>query len=179
MSKALTQRQIELLHFLRSYHNEKKIMPTTREIQEHFGFASQTAAMGHLKALEGKGLIARTRNAARAIVLVEEIEKRLTSLDEKVAAYRADFELASGEWFPTDLDYSESLEADEGELKETILNNITVFVTFLQQLGLNADEELDKHLARNLNRVKRAKEAAILKGTTVKEEYPNVKGKLS
>lgn len=179
MSKALTQRQIELLHFLRDFKNDNGYMPTTREIQDHFGFASQTAAMGHIRALERKGLIERKSNAARAIVLVEGVEKRMTSLDEKIAAYRADFELASGGWFPADLDYSESLEADESELKETILNNITVFVTFLLQLGLNADEELDKHLARNLDRVKRATEAATLKGTTVKEEYPNVKGKLS
>lgn len=46
-------------------------MPTTREIQEHFGFASQTAAMGHLRALERKGLIVRHPNKARAVVLAE------------------------------------------------------------------------------------------------------------
>jgi len=34
-------------------------MPSTREIQRHFGFASQTAAVNHLKALERKGCLKR------------------------------------------------------------------------------------------------------------------------
>ena len=34
-------------------------MPSTREIQRHFGFASQTAAVNHLKALERKGFLRR------------------------------------------------------------------------------------------------------------------------
>lgn len=51
-------------------------MPTTREIQEHFGFASQTAAMGHLRALERKGLIVRHPNKARAVVLAEFSEQK-------------------------------------------------------------------------------------------------------
>jgi repressor LexA len=45
------------------------LMPSTREIQEHFGFASQTAAMGHLRALERKGVISRLVGKARAVVL--------------------------------------------------------------------------------------------------------------
>ena len=71
MSKDLTKRQQELLSFLKQYLAEHKIMPTTREIQEHFGFASQTAAMGHLKALERKNVIIRHTHKARAVVLTE------------------------------------------------------------------------------------------------------------
>ena len=44
-------------------------MPSTREIQSHFGFASQTAAMSHLRALERKGVIRRLAGKARAVVL--------------------------------------------------------------------------------------------------------------
>lgn len=44
-------------------------MPTTREIQEHFGFASQTAAVDHLKALEKKGFVKKLAGKARALVI--------------------------------------------------------------------------------------------------------------
>ena len=45
MSKELTERQKELLNFLRAESASTGIMPSTREIQAHFGFKSQTAAM--------------------------------------------------------------------------------------------------------------------------------------
>ena len=48
----LTERQQEVLDFLKRYQRETGLIPSTREIQEHFGFASQTAAMSHLRALE-------------------------------------------------------------------------------------------------------------------------------
>lgn len=50
-------------------------MPSTREIQRHFGFASQTAAMSHLRALEKKGVIRRLAGLARAVVFPEELDK--------------------------------------------------------------------------------------------------------
>lgn len=55
----LTARQQEVLDYLQSEHRRTGIMPSTREIQEHFGFASQTAAVSHLRALERKGAILR------------------------------------------------------------------------------------------------------------------------
>jgi len=68
MSKGLTKRQNELLTFLRQVHDKTGLMPSTREIQDHFGFSSQTAAMGHLRALEKKGIITRIPGKARAIM---------------------------------------------------------------------------------------------------------------
>ncbi len=68
----LTKRQQELIDYLKNQHAESGIMPSTREIQEHFGFASQTAAVSHLRALERKGAIKRLPNKARALVLVDE-----------------------------------------------------------------------------------------------------------
>lgn len=50
-------------------------MPSTREIQAHFGFASQTAAMSHLRALEKKEVIVRLPGKARAVVFPEELER--------------------------------------------------------------------------------------------------------
>ncbi|MCC6883962.1 MAG: repressor LexA, partial [Verrucomicrobiales bacterium] len=65
----ITERQQELLQFLESTQRRTGFMPSTREIQEHFGFASQTAAVSHLRALERKGLIRRAPGKARALVL--------------------------------------------------------------------------------------------------------------
>lgn len=48
-------------------------MPSTREIQNHFGFSSQTAAVSHLKALEKKGVIQRLPGKARAVIFPDEV----------------------------------------------------------------------------------------------------------
>ncbi len=45
------------------------LMPSTRELQQHFGFSSQTAAVNHLRALERKGAIKRQAGKARAVRL--------------------------------------------------------------------------------------------------------------
>jgi repressor LexA len=65
----LTSRQQEILDFLKAELNRSGIMPSTREIQEHFRFASQTAAVNHLKALERKGAVQRMAGKARAVAL--------------------------------------------------------------------------------------------------------------
>jgi len=75
MSKELTERQKELLDFLKSEASNTGIMPSTREIQAHFGFKSQTAAMGHLRALEKKGAIQRLPGKARAVIFPESLDR--------------------------------------------------------------------------------------------------------
>ena len=75
MSNALTARQAQVLAFLKSHHQEHGVMPSTREIQGHFGFASQTAAMSHLRALERKGVINRLAGKARAVVFPEDLDR--------------------------------------------------------------------------------------------------------
>lgn len=50
-------------------------MPSTRDIQHAFGFASQTAAMSHLRALERKGVIQRLPGKARAVIFPEELDR--------------------------------------------------------------------------------------------------------
>lgn len=56
---SLTKRQQQILDFVQSRRSEWGRMPSTREIQRFFGFASQTAAVNHLKALERKGYLRR------------------------------------------------------------------------------------------------------------------------
>jgi len=75
MKNELTKRQQEILDYLRDAHHRTGVMPSTREIQHFFGFASQTAAMSHLRALERKGAIMRLPGKARAVVLPEDLER--------------------------------------------------------------------------------------------------------
>lgn len=73
--ESLTGRQTELLEYLKQYQRENGVMPSTREIQRHFGFASQTAAMSHLRALEKKGVIQRHAGKARAVVFPADLDR--------------------------------------------------------------------------------------------------------
>ncbi len=75
MATSLTNRQQELFDYLKDSHRKTGIMPSTREIQHFFGFASQTAAMSHLRALEKKGVIQRLPGKARAVIFPEDLDR--------------------------------------------------------------------------------------------------------
>ena len=64
----LTDRQRGILEFIQSEQREKGITPSTREIQHHFGFASQTSVMQYLATLERKGFLDRHARKARALI---------------------------------------------------------------------------------------------------------------
>lgn len=64
----LTDRQKGILEFIQSEQREKGITPSTREIQHHFGYASQTSVMQYLGALERKGFLNRHARKARALI---------------------------------------------------------------------------------------------------------------
>ncbi|HEX8373514.1 MAG TPA: transcriptional repressor LexA [Chthoniobacterales bacterium] len=63
----LTQRQTEVFDFIREEQTRTGRVPSTREIQTHFGYASQTSVVDILRALEKKGVI--NRDPARKGVL--------------------------------------------------------------------------------------------------------------
>ena len=75
MKPKLTVRQQEILDYLHRKHRETGIMPSTRDIQADFNFASQTAAMSHLRALERKGVIQRAPNTARGVIFPEQLAR--------------------------------------------------------------------------------------------------------
>lgn len=75
MSTGLTSRQQEVLDFIAEARGRSGVPPSTREIQEHFGFASQTAAMNHLRALERKGVLQRQSGKARALMIASEAKR--------------------------------------------------------------------------------------------------------
>ena len=64
----LTDRQKDVLGFIETEQREKGMTPSTREIQQHFGFASQTSVMQYIAALERKGFLDRHARKARALV---------------------------------------------------------------------------------------------------------------
>jgi repressor LexA len=73
--EALTSRQQQILDFIADSQARTGIIPSTREIQQHFGFASQTAAMNHLRALQKKGFVQRPDGRARAAALTVHLER--------------------------------------------------------------------------------------------------------
>lgn len=75
MALNLTSRQAEILEYLKMCSRTTGLIPSTREIQHYFGFASQTAAMSHLRALEKKGVIQRLPGKARAVIFPEELDR--------------------------------------------------------------------------------------------------------
>jgi repressor LexA len=55
----LTERQEQILDFIREYQQAEGIPPSTREIRRHLGVSSQSTVMGHLQALARKGQLAK------------------------------------------------------------------------------------------------------------------------
>jgi repressor LexA len=68
----LTERQRDILEFIRGFQKERGIAPTHREICDHFGFSSYGTVYKHLSLLEKKGLIRRDWNQKRGVELVND-----------------------------------------------------------------------------------------------------------
>jgi repressor LexA len=67
----LTERQQQIVDFIRDQQRHRGITPSTAEIQKHFRFASPNAVSSHLAALERKGALTRSGNLARGLVLAD------------------------------------------------------------------------------------------------------------
>jgi len=65
----LTPRQKEIFEFIQSYLGRCGVAPTVSEIRMHFKLNSLATVHKHLKALERRGWIHRSKNQARAIEL--------------------------------------------------------------------------------------------------------------
>lgn len=70
--KYVTERQRDILNFIREFQQERGMAPTHREICDHFGFSSYGTVYKHLSLLEKKGLIRRDWNQKRGVELVDE-----------------------------------------------------------------------------------------------------------
>ena len=70
--KYVTERQRDILQFIREFQAERGVTPTHREICDRFGFSSYGTVYKHLSLLEKKGLIRRDWNQKRGVELVEQ-----------------------------------------------------------------------------------------------------------
>ena len=73
--KYLTERQRDILQFIKDFQKERGVAPTHREICDRFGFSSYGTVYKHLSLLQKKGLIRRDWNQKRGVELVEREEK--------------------------------------------------------------------------------------------------------
>lgn len=83
---APTRRQSEVLNFIQQHHARTGLIPSVREIQRAFGFSSTNAIDSHLRALERKQLISRSRDGkARSITIHWGAYAPADSVDPQVA----------------------------------------------------------------------------------------------
>src|SRR5580704_18190793 len=54
MAPMMTERQEQILDYIRQFQREQGVPPSTREIARRFKFSSQSTVMGHLQALANK-----------------------------------------------------------------------------------------------------------------------------
>lgn len=67
--KELTDRQRQVLDFIREYTDDNTCPPTVREIAEHFSF-SVRAAQDHIAALQKKGVLSQSAKRSRSIKIL-------------------------------------------------------------------------------------------------------------
>jgi repressor LexA len=70
MSALLTERQKEVLVFIKQFVSREGVSPTVREIAAHFGFSSPLSAQLHVNTLLKKGLITKSPLRARNIRVI-------------------------------------------------------------------------------------------------------------
>ena len=87
--KPLTQRQSDILEYLRAEIEGRGMPPTIREIGQEFGIKSTKGVEDHLAAIERKGYIRRERGKSRAIEIADRPDlssARLVPLIGRIAA---------------------------------------------------------------------------------------------
>ena len=88
LQETLTKKQLRIFNFIRNKIEQRGFGPTIREIADEMEFKSPNGVICHLTALQKKGLITRTNNKSRSIVLTDEVNEELNGfpLAGRVAA---------------------------------------------------------------------------------------------
>ena len=73
----LTEKQRDVLDFIRSRISERGVAPTLQEIATAFGFRSTASAQKHVGLLERKGFLKREKHQKRGLVLAGESGREL------------------------------------------------------------------------------------------------------
>ena len=106
----LTERQKQVLDFIRDKVIQLGYGPTVREIGEHFEISSPNGVMCHLRALEKKGLLKRIRKADRAMARAIELSPEVLEQEQGLPMVGW---VAAG---PTSLAFEQSERVDLGGL---------------------------------------------------------------
>lgn len=69
--KGVTERQLELLEYIRSYVEENRYAPSYRNIMAHLGLKSTATIHKHIQALKRKGLLSNEKSCGRSLALTE------------------------------------------------------------------------------------------------------------
>jgi len=86
-----TERQLEILTFMRAYQQGRGAPPSLREIGEHFGIVSTNGVSDHLRALHRKGLVRKHRGARRYVPIAMDASDRIDApWDACEVAFRVD-----------------------------------------------------------------------------------------
>lgn len=81
----LTDRQKEILEFIEDHEWRNGFWPSIREIQDKFEFASTNAVMGHLRALEKKGVLERIAGQARTFRIIRPDDPETTDVPDNAS----------------------------------------------------------------------------------------------
>ena len=68
----LTERQKDIVDFIRDYRDRRGISPTQREICERFGYSSFGTLQKHIRLLLEKGVLARDWNKRRSLLVADD-----------------------------------------------------------------------------------------------------------
>lgn len=106
----LTDRQRQVLEFIKDRVIQSGYGPTVREIGEHFEISSPNGVMCHLRALEKKGLLTRVRKQERAMARAIELSPEVLEQENGLPMVGW---VAAG---PTNLAFEQSERLDIGGL---------------------------------------------------------------
>src|SRR3954454_20487959 len=76
VSEDLTERQTQILDFIRDVTRQRNYPPSVREIGLAVGLSSSSTVHNHLNHLERRGLIRRDPTKSRTVQLVETAQQR-------------------------------------------------------------------------------------------------------
>ena len=74
--KRLTNKQQQILSFIRVYKAKTGESPIVREIGDAFGLKSTNGVVGHLKAIEAKGRLKRLGFMPRGLEVIDNLRLR-------------------------------------------------------------------------------------------------------
>jgi repressor LexA len=80
MAKELTERQQNMVNFIKEFIVENQFPPTIREIGEQVGISSTSVVKYNLDVLERKGFIYRDRDISRGLRLAESLMERVAEV---------------------------------------------------------------------------------------------------